>query len=216
VKKVVIIGAGGHGLETADLLAHCGLGDRAIEGFLDDDERLRGSVVHGHPVVGGVAWLEQADPAAFDIFIGIGIPEQHKRIAEHAMSLGFSLPSLISPLAFVSAHAKIGIGVKIMPFSAVGPAAVINDHCLLYYHSSVAHGTTVGKYSVLCSGVQIAGSVNVKEGCWVGIGASVIQGVTLGKWSYIGAGAAVIGDIRDHTTCVGVPAKVIREKESSY
>jgi acetyltransferase-like isoleucine patch superfamily enzyme len=55
-----------------------------------------------------------------------------------------------------------------------------------------------------------AGSVEIGEGCWIGIGVAILPGVTIGKNAIIGANSVVTRSIPDYCIAVGNPAKVIR------
>lgn len=63
---------------------------------------------------------------------------------------------------------------------------------------------------ITASGVHLAGSVQVGEGAFLGIGSVVIPGVRIGHWSTLGAGAAAIRDVADGVVAVGVPARALK------
>lgn len=80
----------------------------------------------------------------------------------------------------------------------------------------MSHDTKLGDYSTLNPGVNLAGNVSIGEGCYLGIGCSVIQSITIGPWTTVGAGAAVTRDLPANVTAVGVPARVIKTKETGW
>ncbi len=53
----------------------------------------------------------------------------------------------------------------------------------------------------------------LKDLVWIGAGVIVLDGVTIGERSIIGAGAVVTEDIPPNSVALGVPAKVIRERQ---
>jgi acetyltransferase-like isoleucine patch superfamily enzyme len=55
--------------------------------------------------------------------------------------------------------------------------------------------------------------ITVEDDCWLGSGVRVLDGVTIGRGSVIGAGSVVTKDIPPYSIAVGVPAKVIGERE---
>ena len=63
----------------------------------------------------------------------------------------------------------------------------------------------------IAPGTRLAGSINVGECTFLGIGSAVIPGKTLGKYSTLGAGSTLIGDLPSHSVAVGTPAKVIKK-----
>lgn len=187
--------------------------DLHLEGFIDDDQALWDTEVGGLPVLGGLSWLEGAEPRDYRVACAIGRPELRKRIIQHVEGLHFTMIGAISPLAYVSPEARLGKGVTILPFAAIGPSAFIGDHSFLYYSAVVAHDSRIGAYSILCPGSQIAGGVTIGEGCWLGISSTVIQGITIGTWSYIAAGATVTSDLPAGVLAGGVPARVMRQEK---
>ena len=59
------------------------------------------------------------------------------------------------------------------------------------------------------------GAVNLKDGCWIGVGAVVMPGVTVGRNAVVAANAVVTRDVADHTVVGGVPARIIKETNAS-
>lgn len=49
----------------------------------------------------------------------------------------------------------------------------------------------------------------------VGAGAKIIGGITIGDDARIGANAVVVHDVPPHTTVVGIPARVVRDRRTS-
>ena len=65
------------------------------------------------------------------------------------------VPHGISPLAFVSASAKIGNNVAIGPFCFIGDGAEVGDDTLIYSNVAIYDGCKVGKRCILHAGVVI-------------------------------------------------------------
>lgn len=58
------------------------------------------------------------------------------------------------------------------------------------------------------------GGVRVEDNCWLGANVTLLDGVTIGRDSVIGAGAVVTKSIPAFAIAIGVPARVIRFRES--
>ncbi|HYY42735.1 MAG TPA: hypothetical protein VE775_08405, partial [Pyrinomonadaceae bacterium] len=61
MKRVIIIGAGVHGREVAEILRHQAQSvdaAAALPGFVDDDKSLHGTVIDEVPVLGDFSWFE--------------------------------------------------------------------------------------------------------------------------------------------------------------
>jgi sugar O-acyltransferase (sialic acid O-acetyltransferase NeuD family) len=212
LRQVVIIGAGGHGRETAEILENqyeAGSGLRPL-GFVDDNKELHGKKVGNLPVLGSWKWFDGTDRTEVAVLCAVGSPKICKLFAERAKGLGLELVSAISPHAIISPKASLGKGVTIFPNVVINTGAGIDDCCILNVSVTVSHDTVVGRYSNINPGTNLAGNVTVGEGSYIGMGAKVIQGIKIGKWTVIGAGSVVIQNIPDGVTAVGVPAKVIK------
>ena len=57
--------------------------------------------------------------------------------------------------------------------------------------------------------------VDVGEGAWLGAGAKVLDGVTIGNRAIVGAAAVVRDPVPDGAIAVGIPARVIGQREGA-
>jgi sugar O-acyltransferase (sialic acid O-acetyltransferase NeuD family) len=218
MKRVIIIGAGGHGREVADILSHQAqvTGDLTPLGFVDDNSGLHGQRVAGLPVLGDWTWFEGVDRTEVVVVCTAGSPPVCRRLAQRAEGLGLTFASVLSPLAHISPSARLGRGVTLFPNVVVNTDAQLGDHCILNVASTVSHDTRVGRYCNINPGVHLAGMATVGEGCYVGMGANVIQGVSIGDWTIVGAGAVVIRNLPQNVTAIGVPAEIIERRSEGW
>lgn len=112
---------------------------------------------------------------------------------------------------------EIGAATYIGPYTCIaGPGSIkIGKNCLIASHSGI-YGNNhkfadptcrIQEQGLTCKGVFI------EDDCWLGTGVKVLDGVTIGKGSVIGAGAVVTKDIPPYSVAVGVPAKVISQRQ---
>lgn len=184
-------------------------------GFADDDRSLHGRELDGLPVLGDWSWFEGVDRRDIAVVCAVGSPQVCRRLAERARGIGLSFANVISPLAQISSYARLGEGVTIFPNVTINTGASIESHSILNVGVVVSHDATVGAYTNVNPGAQLAGNVTIGEGCYIGMGANVIQEKSIGAWSVVGAGAVVTCDLPARVTAVGVPAKVIKTRESN-
>jgi acetyltransferase-like isoleucine patch superfamily enzyme len=59
------------------------------------------------------------------------------------------------------------------------------------------------------------GDIILEDDVWLGINVSVMDGVTIGQGAIVGAGSVVTQDIPPYTIAAGIPARVIRAREST-
>lgn len=215
MKRVVIIGAGGHGREVAEIVRHQSQegGELSALGFIDDNPSLRHQTIDGLPVLGDWTWFEGVSRSEIAVICAVGSPQVARHLAQRAVSIGLSFINAISPLAYVSPYAKVGDGLVMFPHTVANSGSLLGDHCILNVSATVSHDTKISRYSNINPGAHLAGNVSVGEGCYVGMGANIIQGKSIGEWTTIGAGAVVIRDLPANVTAVGVPATVIKTKE---
>jgi len=211
VRPIIIIGTGGMGRDLHALLRDLEVVTPGLEviGFLDDDARRLGELVHGLPVLGGTSWVS-GNPSV-DVAVGIGSPAGKRRVVQRLRELGARFPSLVHPSAVVGGDVEIGEGTIVSAGCVlttdirVGAFVTINTLC------SLAHDDVVGAYASLAPGVHLAGNVHVGEGADIGTGAVTVQGVEIGEWSIVGAGTVVVCDVPANVTAVGSPARVVKQ-----
>jgi sugar O-acyltransferase (sialic acid O-acetyltransferase NeuD family) len=214
VRRVVIIGAGGHGREVSEILRDHSEGRDRVLGFVDDEPARHPDVIDGLAVLGDWSWFKTISRDEIEIVCAIGSPEVRKRLVERATAFGLSFGNAISRLANISPSARIGHGVMIFPNTVVSTDCLIGDQSIINFGATISHDSTIGEYGTINPGVHVAGNVSIGEGCYLGVGSSVIHGVSIGAWAVIGGGAVVTENLPDNVTAVGVPAKVIKTRES--
>lgn len=114
-------------------------------------------------------------------------------------------------------HTRIGDRTYIGPYTCLSGYGkiTIGQDCLIASHSGIYahnHNFTDAKQKITEQGFTAQGIV-IEDDCWLGSGVKVLDGVTIGKGSVIGAGAVVTKHIPPYSIAVGVPAKVIGNRE---
>jgi len=64
-------------------------------------------------------------------------------------------------------------------------------------------------------GLDTLGGVTIGQNCWIAADVKVLDGVTIGTGSVIGAGAVVRSEIPPNSLAAGLPARVLRSRDSS-
>ncbi len=194
MKRLLIIGASGHGKVCADIAEKMGLWDEIV--FADDNPPTE----FPFPIIGktDIAWNE-------DCFVGIGDAEIRKKL-----SYDRKLVTLIHPTATIGSRVSIGEGSVVMAGAVVNPDSIIGAGAIINTGSSVDHDCRVADYAHISVGAHLGGTTIIGESTWIGAGAIVINNVSVCAGCMIGAGAVIISDISDKGTYVGVPAKRIK------
>ena len=194
-KRIVIIGAGGHGRVAADIARKTGY-EQVL--FLDDADI---------PGVAGKTeeYLHYLDSAVF--FVAIGNNKARHRTQNMLQDNGAEVISLIHPAAVIADDVRIGSGTIIMAGAVVNTGAILGDGVIVNTCASVDHNCCIGDYTHLAVGVHVCGTVGIGPYTWVGAGATVINNVIICGDCMIGAGAVVIRNIDNPGTYIGVPAQ---------
>lgn len=197
MKKLIIIGAQGHGRVVADAARLCGYGQIV---FLDDDGSLTGC--GKYPVLGKSSKVKEISG---DVIVAIGNAAARQRIQE-GMDKS-RLATLVHPDAVVGEDVEIGAGTVVMAGAVINSGTVIGAGCIINTSSSVDHDCKIGSYVHISVGSHIAGSVEIGSMAWIGAGATISNNVTVCGGCMIGAGAVVVKDIKTAGTYIGVPAR---------
>lgn len=206
MKKVIIVGTGGHAKVVADIVKSSG---DTLLGFFDDFSEEKEFL--GAPILGKLERYVDF-PNAY-IVIAIGSARAREKIADRMKTAkwytAIHAKAVISPT-----HVRIGEGTVIMPGAVVNSCAVIGKHCIINTGAIVEHDNKIHDYAHISVGAKLAGAVNIGSCTWVGVGASVSDHVDICADCMIGAGTVVIKDITDAGTYVGTPAKKIIKAET--
>jgi sugar O-acyltransferase (sialic acid O-acetyltransferase NeuD family) len=203
-RVLAILGAGGHAKVVADTALEIGW-----DPILFFDDRIpRGTSLGRWSVGGDKATLIRNAKDYAGIVVAIGDNGVRRTMCSLISVSGGLLVSLVHPRAYVSKDARIGAGTVVFAGAVVQSGAVIGDGVIVNTGATVDHDCFVNSFAHLCPGVNLAGSVSVGEGAWVGIGSCVRQQVSIGADAIIGAGAAVVSDVSASTVVVGVPARL--------
>ncbi|MBR5156654.1 MAG: acetyltransferase [Clostridia bacterium] len=200
-KRLLIIGAGGHGKVVFDIAAKCGY---LSIGFLDDADENNPLVLAG--VSDFKKYINEAE-----FFVAIGNSRVREKILSDLIANGAEIATLIHPNAVVAQNVQIGCGTVVMASAVINPDTFIGDGVIINTSSSVDHDCKVADFCHVSVGSHLCGTVNVDSHTWIGAGATVINNINICSDCMIGAGAVVVSDINVSGVYVGVPAKFIKK-----
>jgi len=207
MKKLMIVGAGGHGKVVLDVARAQG----AYIPVAVADDRWSHPEQKGALWYGPLAWgrrLLQEDES-MEAVIAIGDNRTRRLLAEKLGLPEERYAVLVHPQAVLGSYVTLGKGTVVQPGAIVNYGARVGNHCIVNTGAIVEHDCRIGSFAHLSPGTAIAGNVTIGEGTHVGIGANIIQGIEIGAWSTIGAGAVVIRPIPGGCTAIGIPARPV-------
>ena len=193
MRELVIVGGGGHGRETLDIVEAI----NAVEptwAFAGFRRRRRDHCRPARPQR-CVAARHDRDPRPHRTRTMSSVLA-HLRSEQSSMSNsppGAALAAtLIHPAATVASDNRIGDGVLLAAGARVTTNVTLGRHVHLNVNAVVSHDCVVGDYTTLSPGSLVNGDVQIGTGVFLGTGAIITPGVTVGDHAVIGAGAVVV------------------------
>ena len=116
----------------------------------------------------------------------------------------------LTPLAMICNKANVVFGQCIIGRGArFGPEFVLVHSQGVVINSAVCGGRRVVLEQQVTLGAEKGRAPVLGDGVFVGTGAKILGGVRIGSDVRIGANAVVVDDVPDHSTAVGVPARLV-------
>lgn len=202
-QSLLLLGAGGHAASCLDVIEL--EGRFAIAGLVDA-ARAAGEVVLGHRILGTDAELPRLRATVANALVGVGqIQSADLRVKLFGQldALGFGLPAIVSPRAYVSRHARLGRGTIVMHGAVVNAGAVIGDNCIVNSQALVEHGASVGDHCHVSTGAAVNGDARIGSRTFIGSGATVREGIEVGEGCVIGMGEIVFAACTAGTRVTG-------------
>jgi sugar O-acyltransferase (sialic acid O-acetyltransferase NeuD family) len=204
MKKIIVVGSGGHGKVLIYTLKALGL---PIHGAVDS--RFTGEIGGVH-VLGNDSWLLAQSPDDFTLVNGIGsisFPEVRKKIFETYKDRKFKFMTVVHPSAIVDPSAHISEGSQVLAGAIIQPHVKIDVDVIINTGSIIEHDCVIGPHCHIAPGCVLSGAVQVGNTCHIGTGATIIQGINIGDGCLIAAGAVVTQNVLNKLRVAGVPAK---------
>lgn len=204
IKKLAILGAGGHAKVVADTART--LGWTSIYFF---------DAAFGSPRMSGrleVIGNDESDLLSRrqdfpHVIVALGENELRLKRLQKLRSVGFTAPVLVHPTAYVAANVSLGAGTVVLAGAVVQPGTMVGEGCIINTSASVDHDCTLGDGVHVCPGARIAGGVVIGDLGLIGIASSISHCLKLGDGVTLGAGAALVNDAKSGLTYLGVPAR---------
>jgi sugar O-acyltransferase (sialic acid O-acetyltransferase NeuD family) len=207
MKNIIIVGAGGFGLEVFWLATELGYN---ILGFLDDSEEKKSFVWRNKKVLGKIDDWKNYPDSYFTI--AIGSPRVRKLIYEK-MTNRTSKPkfaTLIEPSVKIGPNNKIGEGAIICAGTVITAEISLGKQCIINLNSTIGHETSMGDFVTIAPLVAISGCVKINNLVEIGTSAAIKPGLELGEASILGMGGILTKNMPPNSVYVGNPAKFLK------
>jgi sugar O-acyltransferase (sialic acid O-acetyltransferase NeuD family) len=212
-EDLIIIGAGGFGRETVDVVEAINAAAAApswhLLGLVDDaltDSNSQRLHVRGLRHLGSLEDLLALE-ARPRYVVGIGSPSVRRRIVERLDTEGFSAATLIHPQATVGSEVTIGSGSVVCAGARVTTNIQVGRHVHLNPNVTVGHDTVLGDFVSMNPASSVSGDCVLQDEVLIGVGAVVLNQLTVGRGAVVGAAACVVRNVVTGSTVKGVPAR---------
>lgn len=187
--KLLLIGGGGHCRSLIDVIE--AEGQFEIVGIIDIPEKI-GEIVLGYTIIGSnedLGRLREECTHALIAFGQIKSPDGRIRMFEHLKAMGYTLPTIISPRAYVSKHARIGEGSVIFHDALVNANATVGNNCIINTKALIEHDCTIGDHCHISTGAVVNGETVIQQGSFFGSNAVSKEVTLIEERSFIKAGS---------------------------
>jgi len=167
-EKIILIGGGGHCKSVIDVI-EC-LGTYDIVGIVDKKEKI-GEEILGYEVIGTDEDLPRIFGEVEKAVITVGfIKDNSTRIKLYRLckEIGFELPNIISPYAYVSKHVTMGESNVVLHYAVINAGAKIGNNCIINTKALIEHDAVVEDHCHISTAAVVNGGVIVKKGTFFG------------------------------------------------
>jgi len=202
MKKVIIVGAGGHAAELRDYINHnnnARPSDRIeVIGYIDDN---RDAYIHynfAEPFLGNIKEHKVLKEVKY--LMGIANLDYRKEIILSLEKQGANFIGLIHPTAIISPSAEIDATAVISHNASVGAKAKIGKYNMLNSRCTIGHDSIIGDFNFISPQVAISGNTKIGNGNLIGTNACTIPGISIGDNNKIAAGMVIYKPVENNST----------------
>ena len=193
-ESILLVGAGGHARACIDVMEQ--EGRFIVKGLVGLPHEV-GSRILDCPVLG----LDEDLPTLLDgcanalITVGqIKTSEPRTRLFDLLQQIGYKLPVIVSPNAYVSPHVNLGAGTIVMHGAVINAGVVVGKNCIINSQSLIEHDVVIADHCHIATAATINSEVRIGTGTFIGSNSSVRQCINIGERCLIGMGQQVLVD----------------------
>ena len=187
MNEILLIGGGGHCKSVIDVIEQ--EGKYKIAGIIDKKELL-GQEILGYKIIGYDDDLEELFLKYKYALVTVGqIKSNSLRVKLFTIlkEIGYELPVIVSPLAYVSKHAIVEEGTVIHHYALVNADATVGVNCIINTKALIEHDVTIEEHCHISTATVINGGGTVKANSFVGSNATTKEYIIVNGFNKAGS-----------------------------
>ena len=183
MKKIILVGGGGPCKSCLDVIEN--ENKYKVRGIIDKKKKY----IFDYKVL-PESYLNKRLIKNNYAFVTVGQIKNYKvrvKLFNKLKDLGFKIPSIISPSAYISKHAVIGQGTIIMHGVIVNAGAVIGNNCIINTNSLIEHDVVIGDHTHISTEATINGGVTIGDKVFIGSRSIIKDNISIENCSIVGA-----------------------------
>jgi sugar O-acyltransferase (sialic acid O-acetyltransferase NeuD family) len=135
-------------------------------------------------------------------FVTVGQIKNYRirqKLFKKLLSLNFKIPSIISPLSYVSPKASIGSGTIIMHGVIINADVRIGKNCIINTNSVIEHGVKIKDHTHISTGAIINGETIIGSKVFIGSGSVVTNNIKVDDCCIVGSGINIKKNLKKNS-----------------
>jgi sugar O-acyltransferase (sialic acid O-acetyltransferase NeuD family) len=177
--KILLIGGGGHCKSVIDVIEQ---ENRYLIAGIIDKKELIGQEILGYKVIGSDDDLHNLYKEYKYAIVTVGhIKTNTLRVKLFTIlkEIGYNLPAIISPLAYVSKYSFIDEGTVVMHQALINANAKVGKNCIINTKALIEHDSIIEDNCHISTASVINGGVIIKENTFFGSNATSKQSIEI-------------------------------------
>lgn len=194
MKKIILIGSGGHASSCIDLINQSE--KYKIHGYVDNKKNKSLQFTF----LGNDNQLEIIKKKCSNAIIAIGqIKDSKLREKKYKLlkKLNFNLPNIISKNSYIAKNLEIGEGNSFFTNSIINYNSNIGNNNIFNSRSLIEHDVKIGNNNHISTGVIINGNCSIGNNNFIGSGVIINNNVKIGNFCIISSGSIIKNNISD-------------------
>lgn len=205
MKKLIIIGSGGHSRPVIDAAK---LQKKWSDIKIIDINFKRVEKILGFKTIGNLSQIKHFDKKETDFFIAIGDNKLREKVFKNYFKKKNFFQNIIHPKSNVSEFAKLGNGNYIGPFVNIGPKVFVGNQNIINSYANIEHEVLVKNFSQIAPNSVVCGRSIISNNVFLGANSTIIDNIKIPRGVTIGAGSLVINqNLKPNSKYIGVPVR---------